>query len=180
VLVLTLPPDIVPLFVVVPERVAPLIVPPLIVPLLVVVPDSVPPVSVPPEAASAPVVERTAAASASSSTVRMNEDTVVVLAVPLPVKYGNVSAADVSPASALNSASYAWTFVPITSPRYDLAFAAVAYDKPVAPLFTNTGRFAPPDNDGILSNPVAMESNSERMVAELACDPVDGAPDEWL
>lgn len=53
-------------------------------------------------------------------------------AVPDPVKYGSLSAAEVSPAKAASSASYACTFVPIANPRAVRAAEAVA--PPVPPL----------------------------------------------
>jgi hypothetical protein len=54
-----------------------------------------------------PRVVLAAAASASSISVLPKEVRVVTSAVPAPVKYGSLSAAQVRPASAANSASYA-------------------------------------------------------------------------
>ena len=54
-----------------------------------------------------PKVERAVKASESSIKERPNVVRVVVLAVPAPVKYGRASTAEVNPAMAVRSASYA-------------------------------------------------------------------------
>ena len=54
-----------------------------------------------------PRVVLAADASASSTSDLPNEVNVASAAVPEPVKYGSLSAADVSPAMAASSASYA-------------------------------------------------------------------------
>lgn len=59
---------------------------------------------------------RAVLASASSRSVLANDESVVVLAVPEPVKYGSASAALVRPAMAVNSASSAAVVCPVTRP----------------------------------------------------------------
>ena len=84
---------------------------------------------------------RCAVASASSTSARPAAEKSARAAVPDPVKYGTLLAADVSPAIAASSASYAWTSVPIANPRFVRALAAV--DAPVPPSATATS--VPPD-----------------------------------
>jgi hypothetical protein len=79
-----------------------------------------------------PSVVCAALASASSTKERPNEVNVANDAVPEPVKYGNLSAALVSPAIAASSTSYPWTFVPIARPR--LLRAVAESVAPVPPL----------------------------------------------
>src|ERR1044072_3973820 len=70
------------------------------------VPDAAAETSAPPRMLAAePKVARIAATVVSSRTVRATEVTVMVEAVPEPVKYAPLAAAEVSPASAWSSAS---------------------------------------------------------------------------
>ena len=77
-----------------------------------------------PPSVVAPRVVLAVAALASSISERPKDVRVASAAVPKPVKYGTVSAADVSPAIAVSSASCACTFVPITRPRLLLVVEA--------------------------------------------------------
>ena len=69
------------------------------------------------EPIATPMVVRWAAASASSNNALPADVRSYVEAVPEPVNWIPLSAADVKPAMAANSASYACTSVPITRPN---------------------------------------------------------------
>ena len=79
--------------------------------------------------AAAPSVVLALAASASSMSERPKVERSASDAAPLPVKYGNLSVALVSPARAESSTSNACTSVPMTSPS-----AVCAPDALVAPV----------------------------------------------